>query len=1239
MLERTAASLESCSLQRVLPKSAKRCRQLHTGFWQHGASAIDLSSANALALPPRPGCPEPTEEELGSRQLESTLIASVFLLDFLYPSSTLPLLRRIYPKLPTTQERQAVNVITRRRLYSSSSTTNALQGAESSTSNPSSLQHERTDEGESPSGNSPDAVVKSRNESNDVDSTSPSIPNAVPELASSNDDSEVDVRTLTGLLDEGGYEYQEAWTLYSHLDHDKRLALRSELVLYLSKSHGIVETGRAVSVFRQIPVDEWDEDLLTAGVILLIRSGDLSLAIEQFKLGLKSKQLTGGLDYLLADTISSRDWLKALDVWAAFYAAMLDAGVSRKNIIKRLQHLDTLPNQGSLYFAFRAHLASEGASYRNTFSNEKIAGMAFRAFRRNFAERALLEPCPPEQAEIILDALKDAELYNTYFIRMFDRWYEKKESRTTVQKLPDLYQKFRELPDVVPDNAVLRGMFKVNFPKNIGRLEQLYDDWVRFKGTLNQWGYEKFLKLYAGRGDVPTVRRIWAEYVAKFPDALRTPRGFRSTLNVYAQVGNVEENRREIREMKEKYGVEPDVNCWNTLIKAYMRNNDYDNVLATFDTICESYEPNSFTYAHVMAMSSKKGDLETTLEFFRRSQEAQVPISKEIALSLVVAYCQNELIPEAENLCAELTERKLTHTAIWNQLINFNGMEGRLDRCYTILRRMREYNVEWDDETYGFLLQALIKQNQIHPAFSLVKRAEKEGLFTVTPEHFAAVMAGAARIGEYKIVESLHYRLQKSNLPVSFGALVTLVDASVRRRPGSNRSKTLAQEFVEYFRKAGGTANTRPDADPPVDSTANVAQMNDERKEFGRAISLLVELREFGTAEELMTLYTEVFPQYKKSEEYPPNVVSALMLAYLKDEQYEIILDLWEKTWERVLSASTKRTGEGVYAGTEYDLSRVFSVLVRSFRQSENPKGLLDCLEKITNAGFKLTRANWIQAVKYLAEMDRWERAMYWCETKLMDGWQGWGFERTGKTKRELQNTRMLKAPKYIVFRLQRKWLELRSLAAWSEDISRQLRHVEEKYPRLHHAFSTSDIENTPSTYVLNGKEVPLRDLDNVLGGMSYQELKKAKEALVKQQMQQRKRERNLGAASAPKTGQEEMKSRRMLQDKVRRYASKWAQRRRTEHGTAEPEGPENEAGNVSVQAGGLQDLDQHDADQRSDYWNNFWDRYDQRPHGATSAAETRHRQRYDNRGSDKSPRSTTRSRQTRSNDGDGDRF
>ncbi|PNY23127.1 Pentatricopeptide repeat-containing protein [Tolypocladium capitatum] len=1108
MLERTAASLETCNLQRLLSKpgrSSKRCRRLHTGFWQHGASAIELSSL--WPLPPRAA---DADADSSSRPPQTDLVASAFLLDFLYPNGTHALLRRFYPSLPRPQDGSGSDGGARTRSFTSSTTIVAEPDAQNPIVRPDAAETRQERRGgrlarqhrapwremntHSPTGLRTDAQRRS------------SAPAATDAGDSARLDPTANSPTLQDLLsrpDQG--RHHDVWDLYCRLDDGQRRALRRAVVLHLSRSQGLVEIGRAVSLLRQIPMDSWDDELQAAGVLVLMRSGDMPSAVDRFKTGLDEKGLAGGLEYLLAESIMHRQWPVLLGLWLEYFAA-LGKGNADTRIDARLRRLETIPGLGRLYFSFERYIEAEGSGPVRAINLHSDSRLGLERLRRMLAETALQQPCPPKEAAAILEIWGDCQLYQDYLLRMLDRWNKGSESRSGLMVLPGVYKKYRALPDAKPSPSLLRGMFDLYFPKNAAGLEEIYRDWHTAWGGLDQWGFEKFLKFYAGAGDVQAVKDLWSRYVAHFPQVLKLPRAFRSTMNVYAQTGNVAEAERELRTMTEQYGVQPDIDIWNTLLKCYTRAEDLPRVLRCFGEIRAIHRPDSFTYAHVMAMAAKKGDLETTLDYFNQSQKDRVPVSKEMAMALVTAYCRNDRLVEAEKICTELAERKTTSAAIWNKLLYFNGMQGKLNKCYELLQAMKTFNVEWDHQTHEFLLQALVRVDQIQAAYHLLQSAYEDKLFPVGPEHFAVVMAGAVRTGELALVETILSHMRRAEQPMSFNAQVAVVEAAFRQTPSAKRTRQLGREFVKHLRRMlPAPVHSGPEQKDNGSSVAtapgSLMELRKQTQGIGRAVMLLVELRDFATAEELVNVYAEIFPEYKGEEaSFPPEVASALMLGYLKDGRLAQVHKAWAQTWKSVLARGQRPRGGGIYPAHQYDLSRPMGIVAKAFREGDNGRGLLSCVEQVTGAGFKLTRSSWNLVVKYLAEMGHWERAMDWCETMLMPGWRGWNpGARPLQEVRDMKNTRVLQASKAAVFSLQKEWLKLRKLAAWSAQVSHKLKEIEQKHPMLHYAFITTDHEHLPATWVLPKKKSLTRAIKEMLKPLSHAELRAMKRTLERQ--------------------------------------------------------------------------------------------------------------------------------------------
>lgn len=1126
MLERTAASLESCSLQRVLSKptrSSKRCRQLHTGFWQHGASAIELSSI--WPAPSTGSQGEPDATDASAKSVQTGLLSSAFLLDFLYPSKTYAYLKRLYPTLPRPQDDRKPTGASRRRTFTSSTVATEIDTSTALFRCSENI-GQRPDRTRGYASRSDSSVLRAQmsdpctriqpvtsdNQQESVQPTEYPRPNRQAYL-----------ETLADLLTRPEDEnYHDVWDLYCRLDDGQKQTLRTLVVTYLSTSQSIVEIGRGISLLRQIPIEQWDEKLQAAGVLLHLHAGDKAAAVGVFNLGLASKSCGAGFKYLLEYAIINKDWPVALKSWLEYYSHATKTNTLSASVYADLPSLNQTPDLGKLYFSFERYLEVEAAGPVEAINLYQDTRLGLQALRRWLAHQVLRQPCSPVQARVILQIWNDKSFYQSYLLQMLKRRSEGLETRASLAVLPEIYQSYRQIEGIKQPRPLLREMFNFYYPADTAGLAQIYSDWHQAWGDLDQWGFEKFLMFYSSTGDVQAVKDLWERYIKLFPAASKLPKAFRSTMNVYAQVGDAAGAENELQIMMGQYGVEPDIDTWNTLLKCYSKTNDQARVIQCFEEIKKKDDPNSFTYAQVMAMAAKKGDLKTTLDFYNQSQKAGVPISKQMAMSLVLVYCHNDRLLDAEKICIEFAERSVTSTAVWNQLMHFNGLQGKLNKCYHLLQVMKNYGMEWDHQTHEHLLQAMVRVNQIQPAYRLLQSARENGLFPLGPEHYAVVMAGAVHTGQLELAETILSHMQSAGLAVPFKAHVSLVEAAFRRNPSTQRTRALAKGLVEHLRSMLPSTKSkahaaRSGAEVVTWATpAGLVELKKRTKDIGRAIMLLVELRDFLAVENLVTAYLAAFPEYKQNNYFPPEIASALMLGYLKDGKRDRVHEMWRQTLDAVL-ATAKNPQGSIYPARQYELARPLNIVAKAYKEANDGLGLLNTIEHVTGAGFKLTRTNWNLCIRYLAEMGHWERAMDWCEDTLMSRWRGWTpAAKSLQQRRDMQNTRVLTASKSTVFSLQREWLKLRKLAAWSAQVSSKLKEIEHRHPLLHHAFITNDYDHLPATWVLPKKTSITKAIKEMLKPMSHEELKAMRKALEKQLFLEKQRKSLRKAVHSP---------------------------------------------------------------------------------------------------------------------------
>lgn len=888
-------------------------------------------------------------------------------------------------------------------------------------------------------------------------------------------------------------KYHELWDLYQSIPEAEQNKYREQVTIYLSKSDSIVEGGRALYLFQHQDETLWTNDLLAAGIRAMLVSGNLQMAADTFEKALKTGGFSGGVEYVISDAIKRQDWPAALHTWRKYYEALhakptandtTSTKIKPQNIDRTIQFLrpiEEIPDLGKRFLQFEQHL-------RSTMSLARRSKDALDDFRHKFAEAALLQACPPKEAVQILAIFQEASMYKRYLELMLRRLKEGEETKASLVQINAIYRAYRQLPYHQIPRGVLKGMFKLYYPDNVTGLEELYRDWHSSHGELDRWAFEKYMKFYAAKGDVKAVQDLWKRYVVNFPLMLKIPMGFRSIMNVYAQVGDAEAAEIQIKKMEDDYKVKPDLSTWNALLKCYMRAEDYDKTMQCFDDICARFTPDTFTFAHAMAMSAKKGDVDKTLELFNKSQAMRVKISKEMSMGLIMTYLRSGRIKDAEQICTALASRGATSTLVWNELIYHNGLQGNLAKCQELLQAMAKAGVDWDHQTHEFLLQALVKVNQIQAAFQLLRSAYRDGLFPVRADHFAIVIAGATRAGETALLEPLEAAMRAAGFRTSFNAQVALAEAAYTKNPTAQRTRQLAADMVTALQEQ-----------PP---TSNPAELKQLTRSIGRAAHVLIQLREFEHAESLVTAYTALFPPSTPAT-LPPNLIAALMQAYLRDNRHSDLLALWTRHYDTLYTANKRPDSPTIFPGPRYALSRPITILAHSLRAQRDGTTLLTIVSRATDAGFRFTRPAANAVVQALADLNQWHAAMAMCEATLMPGWRGWTPKPGGKL---LTNPRYLVPWRETVLALQRNWLRLRRLAAWSASVSADFNDTERKYPLLHQAFTDTDYENLPvqwaggaSTDALARAVSMNKEAKEALSGLELAELLEMRRVLEKE--------------------------------------------------------------------------------------------------------------------------------------------
>lgn len=1087
MLERTAATLEPCNIQRVLPSKSTASaftsrRRLHTAFWQHGAADIELSKVWQIISPANT---DSLDLSHSAHAHCDSVIPSTFLLDFLYPHGAATLLRNLSPSILERYERPRHRLHTHApRLYTSAATSHNSQ---------TSSQEVYQDSAAS------DLYTSTANGENKVSFVKEHTADLGLEEAESGERHERRIikklRHLLHLQELTESDLDLVWDGYHQLNPDLRPSIRPEVIITLANSRSPIWAARLVELFSELVPLQWDPKIVSIAIKASLRLGHEAEAVRLFKQALQKQALRGeipreGLDYLILHTLRKSSWEVLFDFWQdifrvspayEFNAASLEEFVALPGISGKISTLYDLTSKDG------EHPESQ---------------TLYEAFRKSFLNpllRGLLSEFPPDQAMALLKNINDPLLFEDFILLCI--------SRSEPEVAAEAYTAYRILPNVRIRVPIMRAMVKdVYYPKNSTGMEMVLEDWYKRYDRLDVFGYQRFLAFYASRGDVQSVHRMWKEYVQNFPHVIREYSDtFTYLLHVHAVRGDLRQVRKAFGEIKELYGTKPPVECWNILLNASAKTQDYDGALKLFDDLCKSTEPDHYSFGTIMGMSGSRGDLDTTLDLYRMSKERGIKPTVATVDCVIEAYCQNDAFSMAENICVMTTTKKRVqgnYTALWNTLLNHHAARHDLTTVNRLLNEMTELEVPFDDKTFDSLLKALVFCRQAHHALHLLQVAAKEHAFQPTYNHYLLLMSAFIRTGEPFRAIHTHNLMTKWGFPESSDRLLRVIEAlgQYRHLP-SNQSEEKAKArlnlALQTFRLSLEEEKQRTglvvDDVTPVTSTPHRQFVSNSSRtdQASLLIFLFSQMKDFATVQEIIELYRSSSPQLDDSADMPLELLTAILYSDFCENKFDKVRETWTAIWDGACKIAAPPGGKpGVLPRFQYVLVDPIKTMQRMFEAENDPDAIIELVNTVTAAGFKLDNKNWNFYVQALARLKRWTEAFDLCEEVLMPRWTGWFLTRRKqrvKNRLPLDLRRIGSSREYLrpiahtMFELARAFAQVEQLAPWSSEGGRVLAGIEDRCPRT--VGAVRSMRRTGSA----AEEAIFSELTGDIGGRSGQ--------------------------------------------------------------------------------------------------------------------------------------------------------
>ena len=1046
MLERTAGCLESGSLRRLLPapkKSLKSRRTLHSAFWNHGASDLELSPLWAALIRGPDAIDQSNENQ--SQQQSSTGNGGM-LLDFLYPAGTINFLRQYSRWVVDRQEvgraRVGLGKLGQRPYTSLAKDTSTIDRA---------------------------LAI-----------------GAVDEVAQDISD-ERNVESLTKLMGlTKTYDYEEAWRQYSNLDGKHQQKLRRQLMEYLSTSNRIVDAERSTALFEMLGLGERDSITYKYGIRAYLRLRDLSEAIKLRKNALENLENLAGSDEVLAYTIDNSLWTHAFNTWIEVQNFKRRHPQLSYNIFTVL---DNIPNLGSRAF----ELAEYVNRRRNTSSkSSETPSSGLLEFASKVVRRALLSHSTFEQSQFI-GLLGILQQWDLDAPALYDDAVKLLLYLKQTKLVVKCYRSARRDRAVRFTRPMLHSVLRVfcNHHSVLG-MQQVLEDFHRFYTKPTRIAYKMCMSEFASQGDATTVHALFDQYTSRFVykgKPLLLASDLAPILHVHARRGEYAEVVETFNQMEETYGLHPDLLCWNILIHAYGKVHDIDNAFECFQKVLDSqhFRPDDYTFGTVMGICVARGDLERTIEVYRLSDELGIEKSVAMVDCLVLAHVQDDHLQQAEAICEDAIRMKLngSRTRMWNYLLVAYAMRRDLNSVNRLLRRMSEVNVDYDAYTYSSLMQALAMVKQPDRAYSILQDVMPEAGIRATSFHYAVVMGGYLANGETQKVFHVQNRMLRRGIRKSGSSNLQILKAAAVEDQKSFDTGTVEQQLLratQIFQDVVSTINPQDISDITQKGIGRTPRDISYSTMFYKYfLFVLGQLNKFETVKEVYECFKNTLPE-RRRDNIPVDILSALMNAKLRERDHKGVQECWDLAVMQAKEQGRPLPGLGtnfaVVDGHEekgarlvnilpvhqLDLANSLTTYMNSIAYQSKIDDLPIVVEGLLKDGFILDNDNWNHYIQLLTRNLRWKLAFETCETMLMDGWTGWARLRWQRPERnrlpmEIRTAKKEQThyrPKYhTLLYLARALLELQSMAAESRASQFLLDDLERKCSRTVQAIKS----------------------------------------------------------------------------------------------------------------------------------------------------------------------------------------
>ncbi|MCJ1449193.1 MAG: hypothetical protein MMC23_009712 [Stictis urceolatum] len=576
------------------------------------------------------------------------------------------------------------------------------------------------------------------------------------------------------------------------------------------------------------------------------------------------------------------------------------------------------------------------------------------------------------------------------------------------------YMTMRQRKDLILDRELLENLFKRACNIHNIDTQLIFKDLKDRFGLPSQRLYIFMLKEHEHRNDARAVYALLREIEESYKDPMSSKLALR-ILRMHAQRKELPEAIRLFSSLRDRTGELPQLAHYNVILTAHTHVQDIDGANKWLREMqSRGIQPDLHTYFPLLKHHARRGDIIAVERLVEDIQKQGLPAHVSIIESLIQAHIENEDLDEAQELLFESEDMELEGDRVymWNLVMTAFAMRRSLEDLDNLRRKMRDANIAVNEMTLAARLQALCIRSNPFNAFRIVRDAKTNTDLRPGAFHYSIVMGGFARTQQYERVFLVYRWMIKHGIMPDFGARVLLVksaamiDQKEKRGSVGMRDQAILQRAEEVLAQLLETSepdqmmNTRSSRGMikgvPFDSSTEIFSSNF----FDYLIFLYGNAKMFEKLEELYSRYVAYATKpmgrdIDRTMPSPTRMLVALMVYHRNASNHQEVERLWnfavEKSQPLIIREGASPEDENwVLPSRKYILAAPLIQYMCSLADQGRTKEYGQLFQYLAVMGYGIDSKAWNLYVQQTAMNGEHVQAFRVAEAQLMQDWTGW---------------------------------------------------------------------------------------------------------------------------------------------------------------------------------------------------------------------------------------------------------